>query len=247
MKTAACLATFAALALVACAAQSPVTLESIIAQHTLARGGAQEIENVHSMRVELEIVEPDFAVSGIYVATRNGQARIDIYAEGQRVFTEALNAAGGWQIRQGESIASDLSEDGRQALQRGLIGNLYGLHELRALGYRLSLAGRITLDGNAYWAIDQIAPGGHSKRLYLDPDTLLSVREMETSALHPDIDAARTDQLTYIEDYRNSGGVLFPGRTEKHDLGTGRILQTVVVTARQINVPVDPDYFARPQ
>jgi len=234
------------LGLVACASERPVTLQALIEQHTVARGGARAIENVHSIRVSLEITEPEFTVRGEYVATRNGHARVDIYANGERVFTEALTIEGGWQLRKGETEATDLSEDGRRALLRGLIGNLYGLHELPALGYRLSLAGQVSLDGGEYWAIDQLAPDGFSKRLYIDRQTMLVVRERETTALHPDIEAERTDQVTFIDDYAAVGGVLFPRRTVKRDVATGNILQTIVVLDRQVNVPVDAAVFERP-
>jgi len=230
----------------ACASERPASLETVIEQHTAARGGAEAIENVHSIRVSLDIVEPEFTVRGEYVATRNGHARVDIYADGERVFTEALTTVGGWQLRQGETVAADLSEDGRQALLRGLIGNLYGLHELPALGYRLSLAGQVPVDNSEYWAIDQLAPDGQSKRLYIDMQTMLVACERETSALHPDIDAERSDQITFIDDYAETGGVLFPGRTVKRDIATGEILQTIVVVDRQINVPIDAAFFERP-
>lgn len=37
----------------------------------------------------LDIVEPTFQVHAVYRADRNSRMRIDIYADGKRVFTEA--------------------------------------------------------------------------------------------------------------------------------------------------------------
>ena len=111
-----------------------MTLERLLEAHAEARGGKAALENLQSMTVDLEIVEPDFTVTGQYRASRDGRMRIDVYAGDQRVFTEALGPDGGWQMF-GDGKVADLSPGRDVALQRGVIGNLHGLHELPALGY----------------------------------------------------------------------------------------------------------------
>ena len=111
---------FAALVLVGCQAIEPVDLTQLIERHTESRGGKQAIEHVHSLRFDLEITEPGFTVRGDYLATRDGYMRIDIYSGDERVFTEALGPDGGWQLLQGATVPTDLSEDGEKALARGL-------------------------------------------------------------------------------------------------------------------------------
>jgi hypothetical protein len=72
--------------------------------------------------------------------------RIDVFAGEDRVFTEALGPEGGWQMF-GDGTIADLSEDGDAALRRGVIANLYGLHELPALGYTLNFLGASERNG----------------------------------------------------------------------------------------------------
>lgn len=148
------LSLFAILLLAGCHADDQVTIDSLIERHVDSRGGADAIENVRSLRLGLEITEPGFTVRGDYVATRDGYMRIDIFSGDERVFTEALGPDGGWQLLRGESVSTELSEEGERALRRGLTGNLYGLHELSDLGYKLTLAGTVTRGAEDFWAID---------------------------------------------------------------------------------------------
>lgn len=224
------------------------SLEDLLVRHTEARGGAEAIEGVRNVRVELEIIEPDFTVTGIYVATREGYMRIDVFAGGQRVFTEALGPDGGWQMF-GDGRVADLSADGHSALVRGVAANLFGLHERVALGYSLELFGEITHGGKAYYELEEVAPDGFSKRLYMDPVSYQITRDLETSALHPDIDATRQRQETISMDFRASGDgePVYSNKQETRDIDTGELMQTATITSRAINGPFDASRFSRPK
>ena len=117
------LATLLFVVITACAPKPApeMTLERLLDAHADARGGKAALENLQTMTVDLEIIEPDFTVTGHYRASRDGQMRIDVYAGDQRVFTEALGPDGGWQMFDDGEVA-DLSPDGDAALQRGIIG-----------------------------------------------------------------------------------------------------------------------------
>lgn len=223
----------------------PPALAGIIAQHTEARGGAEAIEAVEAIRVKLEIVEPTFTVTGEYVATRNGFMRIDIFAGGNRVFTEALGPEGGWQMFADGRIEG-LSEDEKKALEHGIISNLYGLHERENFGYTLALADAIELDGKTYIGVVETAPDGFEKTLFLDPANYLIVRSMEVSALHPDIDPAKQQFVTVNSDFNTFDGRVFSDAEEKHDRNTGEIVQRSRVTERVINPTLDRQIFLKP-
>jgi hypothetical protein len=227
------------LALASCAPQHPPTLESIVEANASARGGARALGGVRSIRMELEIAEPKFTVRGVYRATRAGMMRIDIFAGAERVFTEAVAGDGAWQMLQGQTTGSDSSEDGRKALRRGLVDNLYGLFEQPALGYRLSYAGEDTKDGRQFWVVDQTAPDGFAIRLYVDPESRFVARAIERSALHPDVDSTAARFETRYSDFRATDGVVYHRKSEKVNLDTGAVAQTVTVKAIEINPPLD--------
>ncbi len=194
---------------------NPPSLDELLARHTEARGGAAAIEGVRTIKVELEIVEPTFTVTGTYVATREGHMRIDVFADGNRVFTEALGPDGGWQMF-GDGRVADLSEDGKKALVRGIAGNLFGLHERVALGYKLELFGDVTKGGNPYFELEETTPDGFAKRLYMDPVSYQISGEIRTSALHPDVDNTEQRQESRNMDFRadREGEPVYSNRQE---------------------------------
>ncbi|GJL92981.1 MAG: hypothetical protein DHS20C04_26400 [Hyphococcus sp.] len=222
-----------------------MTLDRLLDAHAQARGGKAALESINSVDVTLEIVEPDFSLTGHYRASRDGMMRIDVYAGDDRVFTEALGPDGGWQMF-GDGKVADLSPDGDDALRRGVIGNLYGLHELPSLGYELKLIGSNERNGGSFWEIEKTAPDGFSEHLFFDKDTFLIASSVNTSALHPDIDSTEVRQETFYFDYQKVGGVLFSNRSEKRNLDTGDVMQTSAITSRRINVALDPAQFERP-
>jgi hypothetical protein len=229
------------------AAQAPMTLERLVAANTQARGGSAAIESVHALDLELEISEPGFTVTGHYRATRDGYMRIDIFADGERVYTEAVGPQGAWQMRQGETEGSPESEAGAATLRRGIIGNLYGLHELAALGYTLAFRGTRTIGGVDYWAIEKQAPDGFSETLLLDKASDLIACELDTSALHPDLDSGKDAFETRRLDYQPTAGVLFFRRSVKRKRSSGEIVQTVRVRSVAVNPALDEALFRRPQ
>ena len=229
-------------ALAACTtAPAPATAADVLAANTAARGGAAKLAALQSVHIELEITEPRFTVTGDYYAGRNGWVRIDISDKGQRVFTEALGPDGGWQMLQ-DGVPKDMSADGEASLKRGIVGNLYSLGELAGLGYAVEISGE-TEDGVE---LRTTSPDGFVEYHVLDAGTWLEIASSEVSALHPDLDATKQPQETFISDWQTVDGIIFANVREKRDTATGKILQTTRVTSRELNPALDPTHFARP-
>jgi hypothetical protein len=79
-----------------------VGLPDLIARNTEARGWRAAIEAVHSLEVNLRIVEPTYSADGVWRVDRKGRMRIDVFIAGKRVFTEAFDGRHGWQLRSRE-------------------------------------------------------------------------------------------------------------------------------------------------
>lgn len=235
------------LAALACGQSAAPTLEEILAAHAEARGGAAEIERIESLEVGLRISEPTYDVEARYRATRDGRMRIDVFADGVRVFTEAHDGVSGWQLGAGDDPEpGDMSPAGEEAVKRGILANLFGLHEWPAQGYALALRGREEIDGAGYWAIDAVAPDGFEQRLYLDEETYLIGRKRDQSALHPDVDPEAQAFETIFGDFRAVNSVVFSFAEQKQDLRTDEVAQSVVVTEIIVNPKVDPTIFSPP-
>lgn len=223
-----------------------MSLETLVERHAEAQGGADKVGRRQSVRINLQITEPEFTVRGVYLASRKGFMRIDIYAGEERVFTEALNPEGGWQLNKGESVSIDLSPDGEKALKRGLIGNLYPLYELPGLGYRLKFNGLVSHGDADFWEIDLTAPDGFTKSLLFDPSSYLLVRELECSALHPDVDSTEQCFETVHSDFSSADGVTYSQKSDKYVADTDVLVQTTVIEYVDINPELEKTLFDRP-
>lgn len=228
------------------ATPAEMDLDHLLRAHTEAVGGASAIENVTALEIELRIEEPTFVVTGSYRATRDGRMRIDIFADDQRVFTEAFDGTSGWQLLQGQSVAQDMSPEGEVAVIHGLHGNIFGLHELEKLGYSLSLVGSDTVDDSDYWLVDSVSSAGFLKRYFINAETFLIERTREESALHPDVDAETQRFETLQFDYREQGGRLFSFRGTKTDIDTGDEVQSTEIIRLVVSPQFEPDTFEKP-
>ncbi len=235
-----------AVSLLACVG-GPSDLERVIELQVEARGGREAIEAVHSMRVELHLVEPTFEADLVYRAMRPYFARVDVTIDGRVVFTEALNVAGAWQQGGPEAPVETTSPEGTRALRNGAVGNLYGLHELRDLGYALELLEPETIEGIEHVALEITAPDGEGTTLYLDPATWLVARTRDFIALHPDVDPTERRIEGRVSDYRRVDGLMRAFRSEEWDLETGERMQAIEVQRIEHNPKLDEAIFERPR
>jgi len=221
------------------------TLADLIESNTAAMGGREAIEATTSLTYHLRIQDPGFTVEGTYVADRQGRVRIDVYAEGKRIYTEARDDSGSWQMGQ-DGVARPSSAAGAAALWHGtqFPGKLLGLHEMTAHGHTLELADDETLDGTPYHVVKLTYGDGFVTWLYVDAATGLIGRQRDERALHPDADPSARRMETRMEDYRPVEGVMRPRTSRQVDLRTGTALETVTVISIEVNRPLAPTLFA---
>lgn len=214
------------------------TLDELVAAHAAARGGPAAIEAVRSLLIEVRIEEPGFAVDADYRASRSGSMRIDVYDDGERVYTEALEGGRAWARSAGDGAAvTVVGAEGTAALRRGVESplKLYGLHEMARRGHSLELRGREVVDGIDYHVLRAVLDDGHETFYYLHPVTALIERERQHRALHVDADPQPHWIETRYEDYRPVAGVLFPFRQVETRLDTGEVLATNTVRRIVVN------------
>ena len=223
-------------------------LETWIARHTEARGGAAAIERVSSLRYHVTIVEPSFTVEGVYEVDRQGRMRIDIFQGGRRVFTEAFDGRSGWQMGDGEEHGSAASPEGSAALWRGTQSpdKLFGLHEMTRLGHQVEAAGFEAVEGKRYARVRVTLSDGWETMYYLDPDTWLVARSRDHKALHVDLDPKKRPLEESLLDVRPVEGVMRSFRAVGRDLGSGEVIQTSTVSRIEVNPSLDPARFVRP-
>lgn len=239
------LLTIALVAAGAGCSRAPISVEEIINRNTEARGGLQAIESVHSVAIDLHIVDPGFAVDGSYRAARPGKMRIDVNAGGKHVYTEAFDGRRGWQWKGKGTETVEESPKATAALRHGveLPGNLYGLHELRSRGHRIALTGREEIDGVNYYVLQLTLADGYVTTLYVDPNSWLITRRRDVRALHVDVDPTATTIEQQMSDFRKVAGVMFPFANTETDLKTGKVLESTMIRGLTVNPAIDNRIF----
>ena len=228
-------------------------LEDLIAKHTLARGGADAIESAHTVAIRLRIVEPKFTVEGLYQASRDGRMRIEVFADGKRVFSEGYDGRRGWQLVAGAEHATDSGPPGEAALRRGLElpTNLRGLHEMRQRGHRVALVSRELIGGVNFHVLelrlqDGFTPEGFTTFVYLNPVTYMIERQRVFRALHPAVDPSQKWIEQRYDDFRKVDRRMVSFKSSQVDAQTGQILQTTTILEVQTNLPLTDRMFTRP-
>ena len=224
-----------ALGVVSCAPTPKDELSLMLERNAEARGGAAAIESIKSVRTIVDITEPTFAVTGDYRA-KDGAMRIDIYAEGARVFSEGVDDDGAWQQGGANAPIEAASEKGRAALLHGIEFNLFGIHQLAARGHKVEFDGDETLDAVAYKVLRVTLSDGFETYLYLNPDTMLIERRRDIRALHPDADPTERLIENRYSDFESFCGVLAPKTSLQIDARTGDEMQRAVVKSQECNL-----------
>ncbi len=228
--------------------QAP-TVDEVISRHTAAVGGRAALAAIHSVTFALHITEPHSVVDAVYVADRRGRMRIDVYAGGQRMYSEGYDGRAAWAWHQRAPQGEPETASATAALRHGvqLPGKVFGLHELRGRGIAIDLVGRDVVAGTDYFVLRLTFPDGFTTELYLNPETFLIERQRDRRALHPDLDARATWLETQYSDFRAVGGTIHAFRDRQVDWRTGEVLSTTEVRSLDVNAPLDTTAFARPQ
>ena len=219
-------------------------LDSILELNAVAHGGADSFSRVENVRYLLTIKEPGFEVSGTYVATRQGSMRIDIEADGQRVFSEGLHQEQAWQWSPGSGF-EDQGESAAAALSHGIEfpGRFFNMGQVRERGASITLEGVVTEGNQPQWQLRVVLPDGFSRDYFIDQETGRTMRERDYRAFHPAIDATRETVETQFEGELWVDGVLRFTRSKNINTETGEWLGTTSVRSVEHNIEIAEDYF----
>ena len=173
---------------------------------------------------------------GVWRGDRQGRMRIDVYAGGHRVYTEAFDGKRGWQM-DAKGVVTPSAQAAAAALWHGTQypDRLLGLHEMEGLGHSLQMEGRETLDGIDYYVLKLTLSDGFVSFRYVNSRNWLIDRGRDVRAIHPDLDARKKWLENLWSDWRPVAGVLRNFHEDQVDVPTGRVLQTTDVTRIDVN------------
>lgn len=226
---------------------SATDLDTILARNDEAHGGAA-YARIESIRVELLISEGGSEVRGIYLATRDGLMRIDLYARGRHVFAEGLSPECAWSWNPNQLVGERggcVGDARAAALRRGLElpGLFYTLEDVRDRGAEVRLVGAVGAESGPEWQLRVILEDGFTRDYFIDQETYRITRARDFRASHPGVDPTEVLIETRFESPARVEGVLRFERQVNVNVGSGETLGTTTVLELEFNPDLSAETF----
>jgi len=234
------------LALVAMAVLVPFlsaqTVDEIIAKNVQARGGADKLKSVQSIKSTATMtMGPGMEAPGVLIQKRPGYARLEFTVQGLTA-VQAYDGKNAWQIMpfMGKKDPELMSADEAKEVEE--TADLDGpLVDYKSKGHQAELLGKEKVEGTDAYKIKLTLKNGDVQTIYIDADSFLEIKE-ETKRM-----VRGTEQVieSSIGDYKEVNGIIFPFAMENGVKGSAE-KQKLTITKVELNVPADDSIFKMP-
>ena len=217
----------------------------LVAKNLAARGGAAKLAAISSVHFDGKVIYPgDFQLA--YQETRSrkdGKALVESSLEGLTL-VQGYDGATGWRINpfEGRRDAERMSADDTRALADD--ATIDGpLLTAKVKGSVVTYGGREDFEGTSAYKLRVVDPTGVQYAYFLDPDTYLEIKVVETRTIR----GAPQVTLTEYGDYELVNGVYFPFEIESGPPDSSQAQrQQLTIERAQANVPAPDAMFAMP-
>jgi hypothetical protein len=219
-------------------------LDTVLERNAAAHGGTENWARIENVRIQLTIAEPGFELSGTYVATRKGSMRIDVEADGERVFSEGLHNGSAWQWSPQGGV-EEQRQKAAAALRHGIEmpGRFFTLLGVRDRGTTITLEGSVAEGGRQQWQVRVVLDDGFSRDYFIDQDTSRISRQRDRRAFHPGVDPTPQTVETRFQDELWIDGVLLFRRSDNVDPDNDEWLGTSQLRSVEHNIELPERYF----
>ena len=224
---------------------SPVPqLDEIVASHLAARGGAEKLRALRSIRETGKVTASDGRVALVTrEIQRPGLFRLEFTYQG----TTSVFAHDGttrWQVAplqgQFEPMAMPPEADGEVGVdQRDIEGPLV---DWQKKGHLVTLAGREAIDGRETIKLELQLKGGTTRYDYVDVVSHQVVRSDVPRLVRGHV----TVLQNHFSDFREVGGIVFPHAIETHVKDRPQVLR-IAVEKIELDPVLDETRFRMPQ
>ncbi|HTT19618.1 MAG TPA: hypothetical protein VMG82_11755 [Candidatus Sulfotelmatobacter sp.] len=221
---------------------SAQSVDEIIAKYVQARGGADKIKSVQSIKTTATMtMGPGMELPGTVIQKRPKLARLEFSAQGLTA-VQAYDGQNAWQImpfmgkKDPELMAAD------EARETEEMADVDGpLVDYKSKGHQLELLGKEKVEGTDAYKLKLTLKNGDVQTIYLDADSFLEIKEVTKRTVRgtdQEIEAA-------IGDYKEVNGMMFPFAIENAVKGSDQ-KQKITISKIELNIPVDDSIFRMP-
>jgi hypothetical protein len=236
---------FAALVAFAAPARAQVSdVETIVARHIDARGGAGAMRAIRSLVFsEGRYSEPGYEGSGqaVMMLTRPYHKLVGHPQRKPDMMEGYDGAAWEWYRDPGIVLRTVGSASGALRHFADVEGPFL---DYRGKGHKVELRGTEVIDGRPAYQVRLTMMDGYATDNFIDSQSYLIVATRHTAQVHAFGEAVRSQ--TRMEDYRRVAGVLFPFRSKEVEIATGRTLNSMQWGRIEANVDIPIRWFSPP-
>ena len=219
------------------------TVEELVAKNIEAKGGAEALRALKSVRLKGKLLVNQGQIEFSYVTTkkRPNEIRTEATLQGMTQ-VQAYDGTQGWQISPfgGRKDPEKMSGDDTKSLLED--AEIDGpLVDWQAKGSTVDYLGTEDVDGTLAYKLKVARKNGDVSYVYLDPDHFLEIRILTQRV----VQGAQVEVETDVGDYEKIGGVFVPFSIEAGSKGSSD-KQKIILENGEANVPVDDAQFRFP-
>lgn len=218
------------------------SVDDIIAKYVQARGGADKLKSVQSIKTTVTMtMGPGMEVSGTVVQKRPKLSRMEFSVQGMTA-VQAYDGSQAWQIMpfMGKKDPELMSAD--EAKETEEMADVDGpLVDYKSKGHQVELLGKEKIEGTDAYKLKLTLKNGDVQTVYIDADSFLQIKEVDKRTIR----GTDTETETSIGDYKEVNGIMFPFAIENAMKGSDQ-KQKITITKIELNVPVEDATFKMP-
>jgi hypothetical protein len=219
------------------------TVDELVAKNIEAKGGADALRALQSLRLTGKLVVNEGQIEFRYVQTkkRPGEIRTEATLQGMTAI-QAYDGKEGWRVSpfQGRKDPEKMSADDLKSMVED--ADIDGpLVDWKAKGSTVTYLGTEDVDGTSAHKLKVVRKNGDVNFVYLDPDHFLEIRVLAQREEH----GAQVEVETDLGDYEKVGGVFVPFSEEAGNKGSAD-KQKIIIDHGDANVAVDDAVFHFP-
>ena len=217
------------------------TVDEVIAKNIQAKGGADKLKSVRSLRTTTKFSQGSFRADFRQENKRADKVREEFIIQGLAQ-VQAYDGKTGWQISPfgGRKDPELLSQDDLKSLV--VDADIDGpLMDYKEKGHKAELVGHDSVEGTDCFKIKLSMKNGDVRYYYLDVDSFLELKlEIQTT-----IRGALQESELYYGDYEQVNGIYYPFAVEQAQKGSASRAQISVQKIEQ-NIPLEDAHFSMP-
>jgi len=217
------------------------TVDEVIAKNIQAKGGADKLKSVRSLRTTAKFSQGSFRADFRQENKRADKVREEFIIQGLAQ-VQAYDGKTGWQISPfgGRKDPELLSQDDLKSLV--VDADIDGpLVDYKEKGHKAELVGHDSVEGTDCFKIKLSMKNGDVRYYYLDVDSFLELKlEIQTT-----IRGALQENELYYGDYEQVNGIYYPFAVEQAQKGSASRAQITVEKIEQ-NIPLEDAHFTMP-